>query len=168
MSEAYEYPSRVTLGEDGFYRWSYEVDMSAKGAVYESVMKVLGIIAICVAASAFLMPSEARWIVALPAGGMMIVPALFWLVFYRGKAARQRMRYAMNEEKIHIPGLYKSEDTAFPSILGVSAQPAQNMIELRTAAMTLIQVFAPEEDFEFVRDYIINHVSPLANVKTGA
>ena len=165
MTDTREYTSRVTRCDDGVYRWSYEVDMSTKGAVYASAMKVLGIIAIIVAASGFFMPEEAWPIALLPAVGLIVLPALGWLVFYRGRAARQPMRFEMNEERIHIPGLYKAEDTSFSVIRGVAVRPDQDLIELRTATMTLIQVFVPGEDFDFVKEFIISRVSPMANVR---
>lgn len=168
MPEAYPFTHKVTLCGDGAYRWMYDVDMSAGGAVYRSAMKVLYIIAAVVAASGFFLPEEARLIVLLPAAGMIVVPALGWLIFYRGKNTTQRIRYEMNEERLYIPGLYKSEYTPFKAVLGVTAKPDENLIELRTADVALIQVFAPDEDYQTVRDFILNHVSPLANTRVEA
>ena len=34
--------------------------------------------------------------------------------------------------------------------------------------MGALFLFAPKEDFDFVREFIISHVSPLANVKEEA
>ena len=153
MRDTHEYTTRVTRCDDGVYRWRYSVDMSTKGAVY--------------AGTAIARP-EIIVFISLAGLGIVALPAILWAAAYRGAAVRQDMRFGLDEAWVHTPGLYRSERTAFSAIRGVSVWPEQNLIELRTASMTLIQIFAPEEDFDFVREFIISHVSPLANVKGEA
>ena len=168
MTETYDYTPRVTLCGDGFYRWSYEVDMSSKGAVFASMVKVCAIISLALIAVAAVMTPEIVTYAALAALGIVGLPALLWVILYRGRAARQTMRFGMNEEKIHVPGLYKSEFTSFSQIRGVTLRPGEHLIELRTITMTLIQIFVPDEDFEFVQGFIVDHVPPSANVYAEA
>ena len=168
MADTHEYTTRVTRCDDGVYRWRYSVDMSTKGAVYAGMTKVCAVIALVIIAGTALFLPEIAVFMALAGLGIVALPAILWAVAYRGAAARQDMRFGLDEEWIYTPGLYRSERTAFSAIRGVSLRPEQNLIELRTASMTLIQIFAPEEDFDFVREFIISHVSPLANVKGEA
>ncbi len=168
MAETYDYTPRVTLCGDGAYRWAYEADMTAKGAVFASMVKVCGVIALLIVAGAALVVPEIAVYAALAGLGIVGLPALLWMIIYRKKDARERMLYEMDEERLRVPGLYKSEYTSFSEIRGVTARPAQNLVELRTATMTLIQVFVPEEDFEFVKSFIISRVSPMAKVATEA
>ncbi|MBQ8953929.1 MAG: hypothetical protein IJ048_07410 [Clostridia bacterium] len=168
MPETYEYTPRVTRSDDGVYRWRYSVDMSSKGAIYASMTKVCAIIALIIIAGTAIIVPEIAVFISLAGLGIVALPAILWAVTYRGAAARQDMRFGMDEEWIYVPGLYKSERTAFSAIRGVEVRPDQDLIELRTATMTLIQVFAPHEDFDFVKEFIISHVSPMANVKAEA
>ena len=168
MAEAYEYTPRVTRCADGAYRWRYSVDMSTNGAIYASMTKVCGIIALLVIAGTAIVVPDIAIYAALAGLGIVALPAILWAVASRGERARQDMRFGMDEKWIYVPGLYKSEQTSFSEIRGVSVQPGQNLIELRTATMTLIQVFVPGEDFEFVKEFIISHVSPMANVAVEA
>ena len=166
MTDTHEYTPRVTRCGDGVYRWRCSVDMSTKGSVYAGMTKVCAVIALVVIAVTAIALPEIAVYMALAGLGIVALPAILWAVAYRGAAARQDMRFGMDEAWVYVPGLYRSERTPFSAIRGVSVRPAEDLIELRTATMTLIQIFAPEEDFDFVKEFIISHVSPMANVRT--
>ena len=46
----------------------------------------------------------------------------------------------------------------------MTVRRSRNLIELRTVTLTLIQVFAPGEDYAFVREFILGHVPPTAEL----
>ena len=173
MAEEYRFTREVTRGEDGVYRWIYDADMSTQGAAFGSMVKVCAIIGALIAAACAFMGTEMFLIGLIVLAGMVGLPALTWVIMYRGKNAKQSMWYEMSEEKLRVPGIYRAgnqtveNSTGYGAIRSVSVRPGQNLIELRTVTMTLFQVYVRTEDFNFVKEYIISR-APKAKVSEEA
>ena len=101
------YPDRVTLGEDGVYRWTYEMDMIRDHTMINLLVKVLGIIfgAICVillvllAVNGLLTLPAALWILAEPFI-IVLLAILIYRIIARVRGGILPMRYEMNDEAV--------------------------------------------------------------------
>ena len=199
-----EYTNRVQLGEDGLYRWYYDLDMRKNRYMLNMVFKVLGIIGAFLLALVLFLPSGAmsKWTVAGIILGCYVFVALltigiYWFMlvrregFYRfrydmgpegvmlwqeegdmernqilgaavaaaGAAAGHPIRAAVSSASIQA-GSY-SGYTAYKSVRKVVVDQDKDCVYLKLFLGENL-VYVGQEDFDFVRDYILSRVGKKA------
>lgn len=184
------FPTRVTLGEDGVYRWSYEMDMYRNHYLRNVLLKVTGVI--CLVCYLFLMflflnghsltPGIALGALACFLGFMLLVLAGYYLaaVIMHG---RYLLRFEMNEEAIMLvrnPSTQAMMDTIarafgsgamrnaansgltfFKDVRGMKERRHYDAFNLRTL-FGANQIWICPEDYEFVRDFVRDHIPQSA------
>ncbi len=73
-----DYPSRITLGKDGIYRWSYDMDMWHNHYMFFKMLKLIGIItALCIyPIMIFAMSSDGALLKAILIATLIVLAAL--------------------------------------------------------------------------------------------
>ena len=148
-----EYPERVTLCEDGVYRWRYTlsreqakthyVDMIAIAVLITTVISLIMLVAI---------GWQVWWGVLLLYAFIVGLPALIgWLML--GFDTRS---YEMDEEYIRHKHATKGGD-AFAPIKKMKGMRVQGNVFRIMGTITEYTVYVPPEDVEFVKAYIREH-----------
>ena len=115
MSEAFEgYSKRVTQGDDGVYRWHYDMDMAQNKSMLYMLEKInlftfLGVTAFGALFTGLMArdfrASIVRGIVVIGLAMLVGMALLYWIGFYIAawiKGGRYRVRYAMDEDGIEL------------------------------------------------------------------
>ena len=101
------YPDRVTLGEDGVYRWSFDVDLSSDHTIRNTIMKVMLIVfgIICGLMALLIVfegaPSMA-WIPAACCGSAFLIALVSYRVYRAAVHDTCTVAYEMNGESITL------------------------------------------------------------------
>ena len=104
-----DYPSRVTLHEDGVYRWSYDMNMWRNRFMLKHVLKILS--AMCALLSftmlaAFgpgrLTPLGLALVFALPAGALFAMTLLIYFICAMATRGNYHLRFEMDERTIAL------------------------------------------------------------------
>ena len=104
-----DYPSRVTLFEEGFYRWSYYMDMWHNRFMLRVVMRVLW--AMCLLLSLTMLAAfgpdnlRSRSIAALfliPAGSLSLLTLLIYLICALVMRGNYHLRFEMDENTVML------------------------------------------------------------------
>ena len=102
-----QYPNRVTMGEDGIYRWSADVDLSRDHYVQNLTIKIMLFICagICLMTLIFAIMTgdvSMAWIPVLCCGAVMVITMLVLRLFRSGVKDRYTMGYEMTGEGIRL------------------------------------------------------------------
>ena len=101
-----EYPSRVTLYDDGVYRWSYDMDMWHNHYMLKLLLKVMGIIlgAIFAVFVVLLGPSDAKALVFVAAimSGMVVLALLIYAICALAMHGTYHLCFEMNDEAVAL------------------------------------------------------------------
>ncbi|MBR2661008.1 MAG: hypothetical protein IKE15_06350 [Clostridia bacterium] len=176
-----QYPNRVTMGEDGIYRWSADVDLSRDHYVQNLTIKIMLFICagICLMTLIFAIMTgdvSMAWIPVLCCGAVMVITMLVLRLFRSGVKDRYTMGYEMTGEGIRLvrdpatarmmkraaafarggAGTVQPGETEFRSVRSMREVPETHMICLNTTVSAL-QIWVPEEDYDVVCNYIRQH-----------
>ena len=104
-----DYPSRVTLFEDGVFRWSYDMDMWRNGFMLRHVLKILA--AVC-ALLCFTMQAAFGWdrmtplsvatFFLIPMGALSALTLLIYLISALAMRGNYHLRFEMDESAIAL------------------------------------------------------------------
>ncbi len=177
--DTHSYPDRVTLCEDGQYRWSYVLNREQSRYYYRHMLKVCAIVAAVIAAIVtvllvtevwelpFLLryyPEQAGrmllqrlrgsgeflWLLLLPPVGIVGLPALLGRFMMNGG---ERYRYEMDGEYIRHKNASKGGDTWIRFDRVVDMTNDGDTLLLQTRYMTH-RVYVPAADMETVKRYV--------------
>lgn len=179
-----QYPSRVTQGEDGAYRWSYDMDMYKNHYLLNVLLKVFGIIGLfCVGMMLFLFVQGhdltlriALIILACYAGLMGLVAGGYYLAALLMHGG-YHLQFCMTEDEISLVrgelgrrvmdaaalltspanAAAASGVTRFKEVRGMKEHREYDAFNLRTLYGGN-QIWVPEQDYEFVRDYVLSRI----------
>ena len=177
------FPERVTLGEDGAYRWFFEVDLNTDHYLRNLITRIMLIISgsVCGLALLFMVIKgdlSMAWIPLVCSASTLLIAMLCYRLFRAGVRDHYLVGYEMNGEKImfvRTPSLRKKADgeavlvgasgragamqTALirmQDIKAVTRHPDTNMINVNTR-ITDNQVWVPAGDYETVYAFIKEH-----------
>ena len=119
MSEN-EFPSRVTLCEDGVYRWSYDMDMYRNPYLRSILLKVMGVL--CAVMYVFLLALIAgggrgltprtMLLAALPFSGLLLLTLLIYYICAAVMHGTYHLRFEMDEDAVRLVRKLLSSDGA--------------------------------------------------------
>lgn len=173
------YPERVTLCEDGQYRWSYILSREQSRFYYRHMLKICSIIAAVITVIALVLlvtevwdiafllryrPEQAGrvltnrlredggllWLLLLPAVGVVGLPALLGHFMMNGG---ERYRFEMDGEYIRHKNASKGGDTWIRFDRITDMRTDGDILLLKTK-YTTYRVYVPTEDIAFVTQYI--------------
>ena len=159
--EKHEYPARITLDADGFYRWAVEMDDSRKIEQFKSMLAISLIISLMIVVIMALISIGTGYFADIMLGGLAVIagivglPALLWWLLEIKLPGKTFQKFEMNEEYVKHVG-FSGKDTHyldFKSIRKIHVKKRMGMIWVRGLAVG-VQVFVPPEDFRFALDYI--------------
>ena len=109
MSEN-EFPSRVTLCEDGVYRWSYDMDMYRNPYLRSILLKVMGVL--CAVMYIFLLALIAgggrgltprtMLLAALPFSGLLLLTLLIYYICAAVMHGTYHLQFEMDEDAVRL------------------------------------------------------------------
>ena len=152
-------PDRVTKMPNGMYKWSCSIDAAYYRKSVGAGVKACIIIAVCVlvfvAIIAFQYRDVGSFLIVLGSDAvfMLITIVIFKLAF---SAEDPRENYEMCD--IYVKNGYGKSSVYFDYDKAREAVFARNYIDLK-GRIAKIRVYAPAEDFEFVRGYIMSHLT---------
>ena len=155
--------SRIWIGEHGAYYWTAVIDRGYEYKTFKILFGVCGgICALLILMSLFL-GGEAVGITLLSSLGVMAVcGSVCWL--FNRNAGHRKQRYSMSEESV---GFYRRRYYApfpFRSIRKAVVYESRDMIELFQTVGSG-PVFVPHEDFQFVKEFILQRLPETAVVE---
>ena len=156
MEQVTAFPSRVTLYDDGAYRWTYDTRAHHNSSQYETMVGICLAVFLPIAIIMLVMTWQygaaqallfTLGLLALGVG----LPALIW------KLSPVNPSYCMSETEIEAWPKGRSRHLhAFEGLRGVRMHSERDLIRLRWAAAGM-DVYVPTEDFRLVADFIIAH-----------
>ena len=155
------FTERVTLGQDGAYRWKCRIDRSYEKRDYKRAILILLIIAaLCLSGSAIINPQFMLVVIPVIVGFLVVAALLFFLMNrISGKTWQQ---YVMNGQSVQIINASVSVFRKFRDITEVVCFP--EYLELHEKGGTA-KICVPPEDYAFVKDYILFHTLGKATVR---
>ena len=155
------FTERVTLGQDGAYRWKCQADRSYEKRDYKRAILILLIIAaLCLSGSAIINPQFMLAVIPVIVGFLVVAALLFFLMNrISGKTWQQ---YVMNGQSVQIINASVSVFRKFRDITEVVCFP--EYLELHEKGGTS-KICVPPEDYAFVKDYILFHTLGKASVR---
>ena len=157
-----EFPDRVTLCDDGIYRWSYAKDPSADRTVYRTMIVICTVIGVLIFLMMAILETALMIFGLLVLLGMVLLPALAWRLFGRIPENRILGRYEMAPDHIARPGY--SGGAAFALVDAVTLFRDRDRIDLRTANARTSHIYVRPTDYDLVLDYILDRVPDEAEV----
>ena len=155
------FTERVTLGQDGAYRWKCRIDRSYEKRDYKRAILILLIIAaLCLSGSAIINPQFMLVVIPVIVGFLVVAALLFFLMNrISGKTWQQ---YVMNGQSVQIINASVSVFRKFRDITEVVCFP--EYLELHEKGGTA-KICVPPEDYAFVKDYILFQTLGKATVR---
>lgn len=171
-----EYPSRVTLFDDGVYRWSYDMDMWHNRFMLKLVAKVLGVIcaALCAMFILLLGPTyidlKALGIMALSVAGIyalalgiyaicaLAMHGNYHLLFEMDDTAVALVQSAASKQRLSTLGIIAtiasvaSGDARLALRTGSTLAVANSVGTTRFSSVTRVKLY-PESDVIFLREW---------------
>ena len=159
--DRHEYPDRVTLCEDGQYRWSYILSREQSRWQYRQMIRITSLVAAVITVILLIMgngsltrdPSIALFFLCVPVVSIVGLPALIGWFFMRGG---ERYRYEMDEQYIRQKNATKGGD-AWIRLRKVESVSVDGDVFSIKAGISTYRVHVPHEDVPFVREYISDH-----------
>ena len=158
--QGHEYPLRVTKYDDGFYRWSVEMEGAPQYEIYKNLIKISSVITLCIMGGMAVMSLGTPYFGEMMLeglgvfAGIVVLPALImWLIEKRGKGIYQR--FEMNDDYIKLVG-YSAKTTRyvhFKHIRKIKVNEHARMLWV-LEALSGVQVFVGRDDFIFVLQYL--------------
>lgn len=158
-----EFPDRVTLCDDGVYRWSYAKDPSAGMAGYRTMIVTCAVIGVVVFLVFAILETALMVFGLLVLLGMVLLPALAWRLFGRIPENRILGRYEMAPDHIAMPG-YSGGPALFERVDAVALYRDRDRIDVHTAGAGTRHVYVRPADYDLVLDYILGRVPDEAEV----
>ena len=149
-----DYPERVTLCDDGQYRWRCTLSREQAKSHYEDMIAISVIITTVISLIMLILIGWQVWWGVLMLYALIVgLPALIgWLTL--GFDTRS---YEMDEEYIRHKHATKGGD-AFIRFKAIKAMRVSGNAFTIKAGITTYSVYVPPEDVAFVREYIEKHV----------
>ncbi|MBR3108750.1 MAG: hypothetical protein IKH30_16440 [Clostridia bacterium] len=170
--ENHEYPQRVTLDADGFYRWKTEMDDSRKLEQFKNMVTICLIVSLVIYAVMALVSMNSTFFKDIMLSGLGLIagmvglPALLWWLLEIKLQGKTYQKFEMNGEYVKHVGV-SGKDTHyadFKAIRKIQIKRRINMIWVR-GLFGGVQVFVPPEDFRFVLEYIHEKANDKAQVE---
>ena len=160
-----DFTDRVTMGQDGRYRWKCPIDKEYERMQYRFTFKVMAVVsAAMVAFGAFLDMEFLLTVVLIETVGLMAVIAL--VIFIVSRVSGQPVqRYRMTDEYVEIVNAKASVFHRFDRIKEIVVNP--RYLELH-GRIRVSRIYIPQEDYPFVKGYILNHTMGSAVVRHGS
>ena len=178
----------LTRGADGKYRWSYEISVLKNPMIFMTVWKILAVISAGIFVIIFLadlshperIPNNLKFC-GIYFIGMTVMVWLGCLIYSLMIGGKYCAEFEMDEKGItHRQAEWQAErlkkamrfslryqtmtrteiSSDFSKVRRVRAYPKRNTIRL-DEPFAHNQIFVPDEDFEFVRQFIISHCGSL-------
>ena len=148
--------SRIEKDEQGVYTWTATVDARYEHKAFRIAFGVTGgICGMYLLMSLALGGDMLGFMLLICVAALAVVGGVCWLYnFYAGKRSQ---RYRMDENGVHVVLRRSNAPFSFRSIRKAVVSPPRNMIELYQAIGSGA-VFTAPEDFEFVRDFILQRL----------
>ena len=159
MLNYWNYTDRVTQLEDGTYCWRCEVDDSVTGFAYKLTLGVCGGICAVFIVMGLLMDPWVLKITLLSCLGVMGVAVGVVLLFK--KLGGWSEYYWMNDEYIKIGTGKSTRIMEYDKVQRVVLTGKKISLEKKIGKGL---VFIPEEDYEFVKNYILQRVQGKAEI----
>ena len=157
------YPDRVTLGEDGVYRWRCAVSTEGRRRTAGIVLGVCGGVCLVILVMAALTDRK-----MLPAtllsclGAMALVGLITWLADRLGSGARQP--YEMSGEYVRFVGVGRSDARfRYPDVRRLTIREDQCRIDVKGLVVPA-PFFVPREDFSLVMNYILRRLPETVEI----
>ena len=149
-----EYPERVTLCEDGKYRWRITLSREQAKSHYEDMIAITVIITTVVSLIMLVVIGWQAWWGVLMLYALMVgLPALIGHLTF-GFDTRS---YEMDEEYIRHKHATRGGDAFIPIKKMKGMSVTGNVFRIR-GAVTEYTVYVPQEDVAFVKEYIEKRV----------
>ena len=149
--------------EHGAYCWTGVVDRAYEHKVFGIVFGVVGGVCALFIIMSLMLGGDMIGIVLLScAGGMAVAGGVCWL--FDRHAGKRKQRYIMTEDAVFFCQRRRNVPFTFSSIKRAIVCPSRNMIDLYQAVGSSA-VFVPPEDYEFVRDFILQRLPASAIVE---
>lgn len=178
------YPQEVQQGEDGFYRWRYQLDQYHDRKMYQLLFKILAVISLGGLIAGFLYarvpldvlrqdPGRYRsliWMYRLLYAflGYLIlfgIGALIIGLIRLMEGGSSTYWYRMDENFVQIqPSGRQSGITQFSEVRRVEMYPAVNEIRLFTR-WGKCPVLVRSEEYEMLKDHILTHIPAEAKAE---
>lgn len=199
------YPARVTLFDDGIYRWSYDMDMWHNRFMLKHVLKIVSVMCVLLFLTMLacfgpgnITPLFASLLFLIPMGALSALTLLIYLICALAMHGNYHLRFEMDENKIvlvqtaetsernhtlaslatvagiaagqrnkanRVGATLRTADsvgkTAFLDITRVRLFPGDDVIDL-WEWFGMNQIYVSDEDYAFVRDFILARVSDKA------
>ena len=155
--QSFPYPERVTLCEDGHYRWSYKLSREQSRFYYRKMVKICAIVGGAVTLVTFAVfyemlrrSPEIWWFLVMPFIGIVGLPALIGHLVMNGGEVN---RYEMDEECIRHKNAAKGGDAwvRFSKIQEMTVDGDDFDIK---EGITTYRIHVPTEDVAFVKQFI--------------
>ena len=154
----------ATQNEDGTYCWSAAIDPAYNKKTTAIIFGVIGGLCVLFIVMCLMTNSEMLVATLLSCLAVMAVVAVITIpLMYLSKGRLQK--YEMNEEYVHYVG-YGREDACFyyPDIRYVRIYTSRSMIEVK-GLVRAAPFFIAHEDFEFMKNYILQRLPDSAHVE---
>ena len=158
-------PDRVTKMPNGMYKWSCSIDADyyrkSMGAGFNACVIIAVFVLVFGAIIAFQYRDVGSFLIVLGSDAvfMLITIVVFKLAF---SAKDPRENYEMCD--LYVKSGYGKSSVYFDFDKAGTAVFARNYIELK-GRIAKIRVYAPAEDFGFVRGYIMSHLSGECEIR---
>ena len=163
-----EIPVRVTPHPNGFYIWSAELDMNEVRKGYKTGGIIWAEIAAVIFLSGIFFSLRSHdWRPFLYVSGFVIVIVLitFGVVHGQENMGQRRQTYRLMDELIATGSGRRTAVFEFKKAKKMIV--GERYIELR-GTMSGFRLYVPEEDFDFVRDYIRKRVPVECEMSQGS
>ena len=155
---------RIEKDQHGFYHWYGTVDAGYEKKTFRIAFGVCGGMCLMFIVMSLFMGGEVLGVTLLSCLGVMAV--CFGVCFlFNLNAGNRRQGYRMNEDCVIFGRGRSTAPFFFKSIRKAVVFPSRHMIELYPPVGSG-PVFAPPEDYEFVRDFILERLPDTAEVIT--
>lgn len=156
----------ITQDSKGIYHWNGTIDVRYEHKVFKILFSVMGTLcAVFIGMALYLNPRMLGVVLLTCFVIMAIVGGVCW--FFNLNVGYRQQPYMMNDMYIIFGGGSRGDSPYFfKDIRKAVIYPSRFMIEL----FPLIgsgPVFAPPEDYEFVKEYILDHIPREADVYDG-
>ena len=155
--------SSITRDEKGTYRWTGIIDTESDKKTMGIIFGTMGGLCAFFILMGLFMSRDAMGPTLLGCAGVMAVVSVITIpLMWASKGRKQK--YEMNEEYVRYVG-YGRDDHYFyyKGIRQVHIFHSRSMLEVKGAIVT-VPVFVPQEDFVFVKNYILHRLPDSAKV----
>ena len=160
--------TKISREPNGIYKWTCSIDVDYyRSGMWMGIKACIGIAVFLLVFGAFLAVQYRDWTNFLIVAGCDAVFLLItFVVFKLALSAEDPLeRYEMSD--VYIKSGYGKSAVYFDYDKAKEAIFSPHYIELHRGVKK-IRVYAPEEDFEFVRGYIMSHLPGECEIRYGS